>query len=181
MRLLAALALALLAAPAPAKLPAELEGYKNLKFGMTPEQAQKAIGTARCWEDHRAEPLTRCQRDAGFKVAGQPAAYDLHFLRGKLFRIVVELQLPEGAAWPAYSAKFDELRGPLVSRHGPPDEEEGDVFVELNAPLRAARWHGPRMATGLWVTASCGEGPPVLSVAYVDLVAMAGVGAARAR
>lgn len=180
MRLLTALTLALLAAPVPAKLPAELEGYRNLKFGMTPAQVQKAIGAARCWEDHRAEHLTRCQRDTGFTVAGRSSSYDLHFLGGKLFRIVVELKLPESAAWPAYSAKYDELRGLFVARHGPPDEEVGDAFVELNAPHRAARWHGPSNATGLWVTASCLGGPPVLDVAYVDLMAMARLGAARA-
>jgi hypothetical protein len=177
-RLLIALTLALVAAPALAKLPAELGGYKNLKFGMTPEQAQRAVGTARCWMGNRGT-FTRCQRATDFKVAGLPTSYDLHFLEGKLFRIVVELELPARSSWPAFSAKYDELHALLVKQYGPPDEEQGEVFVELDAPLRAAKWHGPSLATALWVTASGAPGPAALTVAYIDLLAMARLGADR--
>jgi len=52
-RPLAALALLLLAAPALARLPAELGGHGKLKFGMSPEEAQRVIGAARCWMGNR--------------------------------------------------------------------------------------------------------------------------------
>lgn len=178
-RLLALLALALVATPAAARLPAELDGYRSLRFGMTPAQAQQAIGAARCWEDHRApEAITRCQRGSDAKVAGLPAAYDLHFLGGRLFRIVVELRLPEGSSWTAVSDRYDEVHAQLVARHGKPDEERGEVMIDLGAPHRAARWRGPRALTELWVTASGVAGPAVLQVAYVDTVTMARLGAA---
>jgi len=173
LRLLTALTLALAATPALARLRAELDGYRNLKFGMTPEQAQKAIGPARCWVAYREAEVTRCQRDTTFTVAGLPSSYDLHFLRGKLFWIVVEVRLPEGSPWPAYSDRYDVLREQLVAKHGKPDEEQGEVIVEINAPRRTARWRGPRQATELGVSASCSTGPPALNVAYADSVAMA--------
>lgn len=172
-------ALALVAAPAAARLPAELDGYRGLRFGMSPAQAQRVVGAARCWEDHRApETITRCQRDAGFTLAGRPAACDLHFLGGRLFRIVVEARLPPGASWPAVSDRYEEVHAQLVARHGKPDEEQGEVMIDLGAPHRAARWRGPRALTELWLTASGAAGPAVLQVAYVDTVTMARLGAA---
>lgn len=178
LRWLAPLALALVAAPAAARLPAELDGYRNLRFGMTPAQVQRTVGTARCWEDHRApEPITRCQRDADLKVAGRPTAYDLHFLQGQLFRIVVELRLPEGSPWPAVSDTYDEVHALLVAGHGKADEEKGDVMIDLGAPHRTARWRGPGALTELWLTASGTASQAVLQVAYVDMVTMARLGA----
>jgi hypothetical protein len=150
MKPIVAIALALLAAHAPAKMPAELNGYKDLKFGMTPEQLQGLYVDATC-RPGAMKSTVACTCPPTFDLVGVPVRMLVVFTEQKLSGVALILAFPESMGPSDRLKKYEELSVLISGKYGPPDSNEkpGTVIADITyrGASWAASWNGPNRRT----------------------------------